>query len=1155
MAITGLPSLIIGVGGTGLRVLQRVKERLQETYFGDVPRNITLLELDTALQSPADHFCGVQLSQAGDIANNQLILQEMRLIQSTSQFTMHDVFQQARDKHARWSWMEHDKLARLLPPAAHTIVDGAGAFRPLGRTAFFLNYPQVEQWLRAAMQQVVAEQVAIDDTLLSGLANGLQARTKRNIFVVGSLAGGTGSGALLDVAALMRRIRETDNNFRDVVIIGLIALPRFFADTPGSDIGRRVPNTYAGLRELDRFLRAHKADTPYTMVVGNDQPVTMNNTLFDLCYLVDVQDYGGQQPGRGKAELGALPAMADMIVAHTDLRLGLRLNAANINVPALYASPLNQAYVASNGYSYQARRHYSAMNTHTVILPREDIARALSLRFLLDLIDTHTLALERRSAAPLPLVPHDPLPVDEVVRVLSKDTPTPQEISAVDLSPDGGTLDMGIFIRTLLAQSLRPDTRFSTDLPEVLRWLLEDGVQRKSVQQVIETSLRKATEPLPDKHSMPQYLSHARTWLETYLGPLVDDNNPLGDRSGGRWEQAFGNLLTEERVKMAARIQTLVLRLLNQRHEVDDGQSKTSLLRANRLGYALGVLRALKEQVRAFMRQTEQSFGETARNVITLRKDLEERRAQVTAFKGGLFARNPGPDYQRALHELAEAERQRLLRNLTLAMAQQFGGDIAQQGRSQSVLDVAIHELEGWVATLVKVRELIAQEQGRHTARRKDKYAIATRTYITDPDRFANAGQVEDGLYARYQAQVWRTLLGPDPSGGSGAGFYWEADPQQNTYFSYVITTKEKEFRLNPNRPDHVVRHAMLGKGSRAEGISAAWQAGAFDLLAEQVRGDRHARIAAYIPQLYANQAVFQERALLPYSKALVQLDGVQPESQREEHYLAVNMTSDDAAVNTFYGWFNQHWKGDKREFVQAESDVAATYLVLYHGLELDHIKGATDCEPAYRAMNAKEGCLHLFPEDRQAAEYESRITQLRTPAWDRVRRLDPEVAVCLSMPQRVRQFALALVSGLVRLAETDTTREYVLAVPGQEAIQLSNSGAIPNYETMGPHDRGNARLLQAFQTYMLRGRGILSEPNYATIPYEAVVPAFRRWLAEHHPELDGAALERLVESWKTGPERAGLPALLASEAQDPRFRDLGIVLLLELRAWRDNQQ
>lgn len=1143
--VTGLPTLIIGVGGTGLRVLQRVKERLIETYYGDVPPQITLLEFDTALQSPADNFVGVQLTQNVAMYGSSAVQQEMQLIQTNPSFTMDHAMAEARQGERRWDWMEVVKLDRLLPPQARSILDGAGAFRPVGRTAFFLNYGDVAQKLRLAMQQVMKATVDV------GSGNDVTdvAKAKRNVFLVSSLAGGTGSGGFIDLAALMRNIKQFDSSFSDIVLIGIIVLPRFFANIQ-DELGRRVPNTYAGLRELDRFMRAHKSGTPYRYTGGHAEEVTINNQLFDLCYLVDVEDYAGR-PAGVKPELGGLPAIADMIVAHTDLRLGLRLNAANINVASNYALPrvtTTQPFglgQAAQQYTYQSKRYYSSLNCHTVIFPREDVAKSLSLRFLIDFIDSYMIARDQRGQL---VVPADPLAVNELVEFLAKPNPTTQERMAAQGDSEGkeSYFNLGICVQTMLQNT---DRRFDTEPESVMKWLVEEPERRKAALEVIRRSIEETTKDPSDPNNMNSYVSKVRNWLDKYLGTLVDPNNIYGDREDGAWEKELGNLVTEQRQAMESYVQTMVMRMLNQRQEVTVGDGKTSLMRANRLSYVLATLRQLKDRVRAFIKQADMSFGETSKNVLQLRRDLEEQRGKVAAFKGPIvpmFNPNPGPAYLKKLREVAEAERQRMLRNLAVDMASQFGGDIASAGRTQSVLDTAIQEIESWVKGLDKVRELIAQERGRHEARRKEKYAIGVRSYITDSQKFPKAAEVEEELYQRYKTIVVRTLLGPDPLGEGGA-FLWEV--RGSSYFDYQITTKQKYFKLHPNRKEELF--GLFGTASGVEEISHEWQAGGFRLMAEQIRNDKLARVAAYLPRFFADQGALLNSVVIPNSKALVKLQGIQPNDRQRELYLAIDPTSDDMKVNDYYSWFGQKWKStdQNQDFLQSESDLSCTLLTLYHGLEIDHFNDFNASEGSYRAMERQQGCLHLFPEERLAADYEAQIPTLRRNDWGDAKRLHPEVVIGLHDSKHVRSFAQALVCGLIEDINDGASREIYLCLNGARQL-LTSSHVIDNLNQMGPNDQIAARILQAFHTYNLIGKPINDQYGFDKIDYDAVTATFQTWFNGQYKDKTGAEIEQLLKQWETDPNGQIAP-LFHSEGKDPRFRDLGIVLILELTRWR----
>ena len=1143
---TGLPSLIVGVGGTGLRVLQRVKERLIETYYGEVPPQITLLAFDTALQSPTDTFVGIQLNQKLTLHGATTIQQELHLLQTHPAFTMDEVLAEAREGRPRWNWVEVEKLDRLLPPHSRSIAEGAGAFRPVGRTAFFLNYERVRQKLQQAMQQVLTQSVDLDTITDERIVD----KTKRNVFLVGSFAGGTGSGSFLDLAALIRSLKQHNDAFSNIVLIGIVVLPRFFAGIH-DDPGRRIPNTYAGLRELDRFMRAHKEGTPYRYTNGYGDEMKVENQLLDLCYLVDVEDYTGRPAGT-KPDLGGLPAIADMIVAHTDLHLGLRLNAANSNIASnyVYARHTRSAGATAH-YVYQSPRYYSALNCHTVIFPREDVATSLSLRFLLDLIDNSLIAHDQRGQLS---VPTDPLPVNALVAFLANNNPTVQERMAAQGSSESKTnpFELGFFVQTMLQYV---DRRFNTSPEYVLKWLVEDTQMRKAALNSIWRSLEVTTKDPADPSTMSNYVKKVRFWQEKYLGQLVDPHNLFGDRVGGAWAKELENLVSTQRMQLEKDLQVVVLNILNQRQEVPVGGVPTSLLRANRLGYVLALLQKLKDGVRAFIRQADQSFGKTSQHVLQLRRDLEEHRARVVTFRGPavpIFNPNPGPAYLRKLRELAEAECQHLLHTLTVDIAIQFGGDNANAEQTPSVLDTAIKEIERWTKELEKVRAVIAEASLRHEARRKEKYAIGVRAYITDPQKFPGAAEVEESLYQRYKPVVLRTLLGPDAQ-GSGVVFCWE--PCATAPFDYQISTREKDFKLHPAKKPE--RYYLFAPALGVEALAREWQAGSLRLMAEQIRGDKLARVATYLPKLYADQGVMLNSMMLPHSKALVRLQHVQPNERQRELYLALDPTSDDLKVNEFYSWFGDKWKTTEQnqDYLQAESNVSCIFLTLYHGLELNHFHDFNSSERGYRALESRQGCLHLFPEERLAAAYEAQLPTLKRSDWGEVKRLHPEVVIGLRDGERVRSFAHALVSGLIKASADGAMPDFHLTLPAfyltaAQRYRLTRVNDIHNFQLMGPHDQLAARVLQAFQTYTLIGRPIDDQLGYTVIDHNATATAFQNWFNEQHQGKTGAAIEQVLKDWETDPNGLIAP-LFHSEGKDPRFRDLGIVLMLELIRWR----
>jgi hypothetical protein len=67
-------------------------------------------------------------------------------------------------------------------------------------------------------------------------------------------------------------------------------------------------------------------------------------------------------------------------------------------------------------------------------------------------------------------------------------------------------------------------------------------------------------------------------------------------------------------------------------------------------------------------------------------------------------------------------------------------------------------------------------------------------------------------------------------------------------------------------------------------------------------------------------------------------------------------------------------------------------------------------------------------------------------------------------------------------------------------------------------------------------------------VNYQQVDEMVKAWLREQHSDLSRARAGELVAEWERSPEALG--PLFQSESQDPRFRDLGMVLAIELDGW-----
>ena len=261
------PTLIIGLGGTGTKVLMHVKY-LFLRRFGCVPPIVRLLVLDTAderartsLQLDDGSFVNVDVNEFMSIE----WVDTPRIMQRINE-------------------PQFDNIRRWLPEKEemplYAIKAGAAQVRPLGRLALFWWFPKQDIYGRLR-DLIQGTPLSISDARRIEQMGELGFPVERgqgiDVFLVSSLCGGTGSAIFLDIAYLLRDIRnwETYDTF-----ITYLALPGAFGE------GQSVQaNTYAALKELDYFMGGGNFSYQYSETVSVDSG---GRQPFDLCYLLDI---------------------------------------------------------------------------------------------------------------------------------------------------------------------------------------------------------------------------------------------------------------------------------------------------------------------------------------------------------------------------------------------------------------------------------------------------------------------------------------------------------------------------------------------------------------------------------------------------------------------------------------------------------------------------------------------------------------------------------------------------------------------------------------------------------------------------------------------------------------------------------------------------
>lgn len=239
-------NLILGFGGTGTHILSYLKE-LTVYKHGTKPGEVSFLQFDTI----ADWKPGGTVKIAGGAGAEETIA---RSWEEANQLLVNGEYFQLQDRHPSLralvtqhlspagdrenypqfkDWLHSEWLSSVMNEAVLNITAGSAQQRQIGRFAMFANAEGIVAELGARLRD------------LSRLSGGAQV----NIWVVGSAAGGTGAGCMIDAAYLARlAARQSEVNIK---LLGAIVFPEVYGD--GAAIrGISYARAYSFFRELNR---------------------------------------------------------------------------------------------------------------------------------------------------------------------------------------------------------------------------------------------------------------------------------------------------------------------------------------------------------------------------------------------------------------------------------------------------------------------------------------------------------------------------------------------------------------------------------------------------------------------------------------------------------------------------------------------------------------------------------------------------------------------------------------------------------------------------------------------------------------------------------------------------------------------------------------
>lgn len=263
-------------------------------------------------------------------------------------------------------------------------------------------------------------QRALDEALLHDNPYRRRALAQVNVFVFGSVAGGTGSGALLPITYLLKHLASQRN--QQAKTYGCVILPGAFADeVPGCQREDIDANGYAALMEIEHLMRLglSAGDSP-SSVTFHFSGFHRNETVvreppFNFLYVLD-KPQGFTT--RNLAELR--DAVADAMF--------LQFFSPTADTQASGWDNMIKRVIGGTGLRFVL--NYGTYGASALILPDRDILEYCARRFALDALDRFVLqqaaATEDSAAA---------------VRRRASIDPTSEEFALLSPEDQGRTLD------------------------------------------------------------------------------------------------------------------------------------------------------------------------------------------------------------------------------------------------------------------------------------------------------------------------------------------------------------------------------------------------------------------------------------------------------------------------------------------------------------------------------------------------------------------------------------------------------------------------------------------------------------------------------------------------------------------------------------------
>ncbi|NLA65090.1 MAG: hypothetical protein GX862_04025 [Leucobacter sp.] len=262
------PTLILGLGGTGSKIVEKVSQKVKETESGNSER-IAFVVFDTDIN---------------DLGRIKRESPEIFTVQTSTRNTVGEYL--GINTNARDNWFPVNEMMNRK-----TLTEGAAQVRAISRLAFDTT---LKGGNLSPLHQAVEQLFRIDKD---------QEEQALRVIITSSLAGGTGSGILLSVAMYLANFLKAKYPKAKAITRGFFVQPDVcYSVIPGAEEQQNLQvNAYAAVRELDAFLMKNdntlapqykhlKFEFPR---IGSDGVEEVHGMPYDFCFLFDANNKEG----------------------------------------------------------------------------------------------------------------------------------------------------------------------------------------------------------------------------------------------------------------------------------------------------------------------------------------------------------------------------------------------------------------------------------------------------------------------------------------------------------------------------------------------------------------------------------------------------------------------------------------------------------------------------------------------------------------------------------------------------------------------------------------------------------------------------------------------------------------------------------------------